>query len=293
MTALFATARAHEMWVDAPRSCENSCKCAFSVCSLCVLSLHAATPEYQVAVVSTFPHDRQAFTQGFEYHDGKLYEGTGLEGGSSVRIEDLATGKVLRQVDIPKPLFGEGITVVHGRLVEITWLSHVGFTYRQSDLQRTGEFQYAGEGWGLANDGKHIYFSDGTSSIRILNPATLQETRRITVHEGAREITMLNELEWIKGEIWANIWQTNRIARISPVDGKILGWIDASGLLKPEDVATQPADVLNGIAYDAAHDRIFLTGKLWPKVFEVRVAKARSLRKHANIRQVAVIFGVI
>jgi glutaminyl-peptide cyclotransferase len=241
---------------------------------ICALALRAATPEYQVTVVRTFPHDPQAFTQGFEYHDGKLYEGTGLEGRSSVRIEDLVSGKVLRQVDIPNPLFGEGITVVNGRVVELTWLSHVGFTYRQADLQRIGEFQYAGEGWGLANDGKHIYFSDGTSSIRILNPATLQETRRFTVHDGAQEITMLNELEWIKGEIWANIWQTNRIARISPVDGKILGWIDASGLLKPEDVATQPADVLNGIAYDAAHDRIFLTGKLWPKVFEVRVLPA-------------------
>jgi glutaminyl-peptide cyclotransferase len=246
----------------------------FACLLACLLSIEAATPEYQVRVVRTYPHDRRAFTQGFEYHAGKLYEGTGLEGRSSVRIEDLASGKVLRQVDLLKPLFGEGITVLRGRIIEITWLSHVGFTYRQSDLQRTGEFQYSGEGWGLANDGKHIYFSDGTASIRILDPNTLRETRRITVHDGTHEVAMLNELEWIRGEIWANIWQTNRIARISPVDGKILGWINASGLLKPEDTATQPVDVLNGIAYDAAHDRIFLTGKLWPKIFEVRVVRA-------------------
>lgn len=239
-----------------------------------VLSIQAAAPEYQVRVVRSYPHDRQAFTQGFEYHDGKFYEGTGLEGRSSVRLEDLASGRVLRHADIPKPFFGEGITVLEGRIVELTWLSHVGFTYRQSDFQRTGEFQYPGEGWGLANDGKHIYFSDGTSSIRILNPSSLKETRRITVHDGKQEITMLNELEWIRGELWANIWQTNRIARISPADGKILGWIDASGLLTPEDSTAQPVDVLNGIAYDAVHNRIFLTGKLWPKIFEVRVVPA-------------------
>jgi glutaminyl-peptide cyclotransferase len=238
------------------------------------LLIHAAPPEYRVQVVRSFPHDRHAFTQGLEYHDGKLYEGTGIEGRSSVRIEDLDSGKVLSQTDIPKPLFGEGITVLGGSIFEITWLSHDGFIYRKSDLRRTGEFHYPGEGWGLANDGKHIYFSDGTPVIRVLAPRTLAETRRITVHDGAAGIKMLNELEWIRGEIWANIWQTNRIARISPADGAVLGWIDAAGLLQPEDTAGQIVDVLNGIAYDAAHHRIFLTGKLWPKVFEIKLVPA-------------------
>jgi glutamine cyclotransferase len=238
---------------------------------LLALSLQSAPREYRVKVIRTYPHDRSAFTQGFEFHAGKLYEGTGLEGRSTVRVEDLASGRVLRSVSIPKPIFGEGITVFRGRVIEITWLSHVGFFYRKSDLVRTGEFHYQGEGWGLANDGHHIYFSDGTAEIRILNGNTLSEVRRITVHDGDKQIVMLNELESVKGEIWANIWQTDRIVRFSPLDGKVLGWIDAGGLLKPEDSDGQPVDVLNGIAYDTVHDRIFLTGKLWPKIFEVRV----------------------
>jgi glutaminyl-peptide cyclotransferase len=238
---------------------------------LLVLPLAAATPEYKVVVVHSYPHDRLAFTQGFEYHGGQFYEGTGLEGRSSVRIDELATGKVLRSVDVPSPILGEGITVIHHRVIEITWQSHIGFIYKPDDLARTGEFHYDGEGWGLANDGKQIYFSDGTAAIRILDPDSLQEKRRITVHDGDKPITMLNELEWVRGEIWANIWQTNRIARISPVDGKVVGWIDAAGLLTPEDIGGQIVDVLNGIAYDAATGRVFLTGKLWPKIFEVRV----------------------
>jgi len=238
---------------------------------LLVLPLAAATPEYKVVVVRSYPHDRMAFTQGFEYHGGKFYEGTGLEGRSTVRVDEVTTGKVLRSVDVPSPIFGEGITVIHNRVIEITWQTHIGFIYRPSDLTRTGEFHYEGEGWGLANDGKQIYFSDGTAEIRILDPDSLKETRRITVHDGERPITMLNELEWVRGEIWANIWQTNRIARISPMDGKVVGWIDAAGLLTPEDMGDQPVDVLNGIAYDAATGRVFLTGKLWPKIFEVRV----------------------
>jgi len=235
------------------------------------ISLAAAPPEYRVVIVHAYPHDRKAFTQGFEYHDGKFYEGTGLEGRSTVRVDDLATGKVLQWTGISPLIFGEGITVIHDRIIEITWHSQVGFIYKKSDLVRSGEFHYEGEGWGLANDGAHIYFSDGSASIRILNPDSLAEIRRITVHDGAKQILMLNELEWVRGEIWANIWQTDRIARISPTDGTVLGWIDAAGLLTPEDIGGQPVDVLNGIAYDAATNRIFLTGKLWPKIFEVRV----------------------
>ena len=231
----------------------------------------AAVPEYGVIVVHRFPHDPNAFTQGLEYRDGKLYEGTGLEGRSSVRIEDLASGKALRRIDIPSAVFGEGITVFGDRLIEISWLSHIGFIYDKATLAKTSQFSYQGEGWGLANDGKHIYFSDGSADIRVLNPSSMAETRRIRVHDGERQVQMLNELEWVRGEIWANIWQTDRIARISPENGRILGWIDASNLLKQEDLHGQPVDVLNGIAYDSIHNRIFLTGKLWPKVYEVRV----------------------
>jgi glutamine cyclotransferase len=229
--------------------------------------------EYRVEVVRSYPHDPQAFTQGLEYRDGTLYEGTGLPGRSSVRVEDLTTGQVRLRLDVPRPIFGEGITVIGGRIIEITWQSHIGFVYRKSDLKRIGEFHYAGEGWGLANDGSRIYFSDGTSSIRILDKDSMTEIRRISAHDAGRKIDMLNELEWIRGEIWANIWQTDRIVRISPVDGKVLGWIDATGLLRAQDVGLQLPDVLNGIAYDAAHDRVFLTGKLWPKIYEVRVVK--------------------
>jgi glutamine cyclotransferase len=234
-------------------------------------SFWAAPPEYHVKVVRTYPHDRAAFSQGFEYHDGKLYEGTGLEGRSSVRIEDLESGKIDRRIDIASSFFGEGITVLGGRIVELTWVSHVGFIYEAADLHRTGEFRYEGEGWGLANDGRQIFFSDGTSTIRVLDPDSLQEVRRITVHEGGKQIVMLNELEYIRGEIWANVWQTDRIVRFSPIDGKVLGWVDASGLLTDADSKGQPVDVLNGIAYDAVKDRIFLTGKLWPKIFEIKV----------------------
>lgn len=243
----------------------------FAWALLLVSSLTAAPPEYHVKIIRAYPHDRAAFTQGFEYHDGKLYEGTGLEGRSSVRIENLESGKVERTIDIPNSIFGEGITVIHGRVVELTWVSHIGFTYQAVDLRRTGEFHYEGEGWGLANDGQHIFFSDGTSTIRVLDPDSLQEVRKITVHEGKRQIIMLNELEFIRGEIWANVWQTDRIVRVSPLTGEVLGWIDARGLLTEADINGQPVDVLNGIAYDVVNDRIFLTGKLWPKIFEVKV----------------------
>lgn len=243
----------------------------FLLTLLVAATVLAAPPEFHVRVVHVYPHDRSAFTQGFEYHDGKLYEGTGLEGRSQIRIEDLATGHVIRSADLSSSFFGEGITLIHGRLIEITWLSHTGFAYDPADLSKTAEFHYSGEGWGLANDGKFIYFSDGSAAIRVLDPDSLKEIRRITVHDGDQRIDRLNELEYIKGEIWANVWGSDRIVRFSPTDGTVLGWIDAAGLLKPEDSAAQPVDVLNGIAYDAEHDRIFLTGKLWPKIFEVEV----------------------
>ncbi len=233
-------------------------------------ALAAATPEYKFKVVHIYPHDATSFTQGFEYHNGLLYEGTGLEGHSHLRVEHLETGKVIRQIAIDERLFGEGITLLHGHIYQLTWLAGKGFVYDASTFHKLSEFSYPGQGWGLTNDGKSIYMSDGTSEIRVWDGQSLKDLRHIQVHDGDQAVNMLNELEWIRGEIWANVWQTDRIARISPADGHVIAWINAAGLLKPSE-ATNPDAVLNGIAYDSRHNRIFITGKLWPKIFEVRV----------------------
>jgi glutamine cyclotransferase len=229
-----------------------------------------STPEYSYRVINTYPHDRTAFTQGLEYRDGFLYEGTGITGRSSVRKVDLTTGRVVQDFPVPQPFFGEGITVVGNQIIELTWQSQTGFVYDKSDFRVLRSFQYPGEGWGLTNDGKQIYMSDGSSQIRVWDPATLKEVRRITVKDGNQPVTELNELEFVKGEILANVWQTDRIARISPADGKVLGWIDLSGILPKSERSSSDA-VLNGIAYDAASDRLFVTGKLWPKLFEIKL----------------------
>ena len=230
------------------------------------------TPQYTYRVINTYPHDRTAFTQGLEYRDGFLYEGTGITGRSSVRKVDLTTGRVLQNFEVPQPFFGEGITVVGNQIIELTWQSQTGFIYDKANLLHgvLRSFQYPGEGWGLTNDGKQIYMSDGSSQIRVWDPATLKEVRRITVKDGDKPVTELNELEFVKGEILANVWQTDRIARISPADGKVLGWIDLSGILPPSERTGSDA-VLNGIAYDASTDRLFITGKLWPKLFEIKL----------------------
>lgn len=201
-----------------------------------------------------------------------MYEGTGLHGESSLRREDLETGKILQEVALPEKYFGEGITVINDKIVQLTWQSQQGFVFGQPSFRLLRDFSYPGEGWGLANDGQVIYMSDGTSSIRVLDPQTLAEIRRFTVHEGARDIVRLNELEWVRGELFANVWTTDRIVRISPRDGRVLGWIDLTGLLSPQDRA-QNVDVLNGIAYDSMGDRLFVTGKLWPKLFEIRLRR--------------------
>jgi len=217
-----------------------------------------------------YPHDRLAFTQGLEYRDGFLYEGTGMPGRSSVRKVDLNTGRVIQKYDLPQPFFGEGITIVNQQLLELTWQSQTGFVYDRSSLRVLRSFNYPGEGWGLTNDGKQIYMSDGSADIRVWDASTLKEVRRITVKDGGRPVTQLNELEWVRGEIFANVWQTDRIARISPVDGKVLGWIDLTGIL-PKSERPEADAVLNGIAYDAAGDRLFVTGKLWPTLFEIKL----------------------
>jgi glutaminyl-peptide cyclotransferase len=233
------------------------------------------TPQYTFKIVHTFPHDSNAFTQGLEFHDGYLYESTGLEGRSSLRKVRLETGDVLQRVDLPSKYFGEGITLFKDEIIQITWQSHTGFVYSLGDFRLQRQFSYPGEGWGLANDNHEVFMSDGTAEIRVLDPETLTEKRRFAVHDGTKSVKELNELEWVEGEIFANIWQTDRIARISPQTGEILGWIDLAGLLSPIYQLQQGA-VLNGIAYDAARKRLFVTGKLWPKIFEIQlVPKSR------------------
>jgi glutamine cyclotransferase len=228
-----------------------------------------STLEYTVRVLHVYPHDPGAFTQGLEYHDGFLYEGTGLEGRSTLRKVELETGKVLQETSLSDEYFGEGITVLHGEIFQLTWQTQKGFVYEQGAFRLLRSFRYPGEGWGLTNDGRQIFMSDGTAQIRCWDPATLRETRRIDVHDGAEPVPMLNELEYVRGEIYANVWMTDRIARISPADGRVLGWIDLAGLLSPAE--RRRTDVLNGIAYDAAGGRLLVTGKLWPKLFEIQV----------------------
>jgi len=226
--------------------------------------------EYTFEVVRAFPHDTSAFTQGLAYRDGFLYEGTGLNGHSSLRKVRLETGEVVQRVNLAQEFFGEGITLLQNDVVQLTWLSHTGFVYSLSDFRLLRRFSYSGEGWGLATNGREVFMSDGTPEIRVLDPATLEEVRHLQVQDGDSPIDELNELEFVEGEIFANVWQTDRIARISPLSGKVVGWIDLKGLLSPA-YHLEPGAVLNGIAYDPIQKRLFVTGKLWPSIFEIRV----------------------
>ena len=240
------------------------------VLALAPLTARAATPVYSYDVVRVFPHDTHAFTEGLFYEDGVLWESTGLPGHSFVRKETLDTGRVLEQHDLPARDFGEGIVRWDARLYQLTWQEHFGYIYDAASLSVKGRFTYAGEGWALTKDARNLYMSDGTPDLRVLDPVTLKEVRRIHVTDDGRPVANLNELEWVRGEIYANIWQTNTIARIDPATGHVVGWIDLAGLLTPADVGPG-TDVLNGIAYDARHDRLFVTGKNWPKLFQIRL----------------------
>jgi glutamine cyclotransferase len=230
----------------------------------------AATPEYTFKVVHVFPHDPNAFTQGLVFHNGFLYEGTGLKGRSSLRKVRLETGEVLQRTDLPAEFFGEGIAILNNQVFQLTWQSQAGFVYDLADFHPLRRFSYPGEGWGLTTNGSDLYMSDGTAEIRILDGRTLAEKRRLKVHDGSTPITQLNELEFVEGEIFANVWETDRIARISPLNGRVLGWIDLTGILNPVYRRGDDA-VLNGIAYDPAGKRLFVTGKLWPRIFEIRL----------------------
>jgi glutaminyl-peptide cyclotransferase len=217
-----------------------------------------------------YPHDPRAFTQGIEYRGGVLYEGTGLNGQSTLRRVELTTGKVLQQTAVPPEYFGEGITTWGETILQLTWQSQIGFVYDRTTFKQLRTFRYTGEGWGLTHDATQLIMSDGSASLRFLDPKTFTETRRLLVTDAGIVVRDLNELEWVDGEIYANVWQTNFVARISPSSGRVLGWIDLTGLLSPEEQRAG-ADVLNGIAYDAAGKRLFVTGKLWPKVFEIGI----------------------
>jgi glutaminyl-peptide cyclotransferase len=230
-------------------------------------------PIYGYAVVRTYPHDPNAFTQGLEYVGGALYEGTGLNGRSSIRRVKLETGDVIKQKNISPAHFGEGITVFNADLYQLTWRSGVAFVYDRTTFAEKRTFTYKGEGWGLTHDQRALIMSDGTEYLRFLDPTSFVEQRRVRVTGVGVPVKNLNELEYVKGEIFANIWQTDYIARIDPVSGRVNGYIDLRGLL-PGTAAVQDA-VLNGIAYDEATDRLFVTGKLWPTLFEIALTRKK------------------
>jgi len=235
----------------------------------------ADAPVYGYRVVREYPHDPSAFTQGLVYVDGHLYESTGLEGASSLRQVDLETGKVIRRRALRPDEFGEGLTDWGGRLLQLTWTGMRGFIYERASLAVSGTFRYAGEGWGLTHDGRRLILSDGTAVLRFLDPETFREIGRLPVQDEGRAVPRLNELEYVRGEIYANVWQSDRVARVSPETGAVLGWIDLTGLLSAADLR-HPVDVLNGIAYDPGRERLFVTGKWWPKLFEIIVGPAEG-----------------
>lgn len=229
-------------------------------------------PVYRFEVVNTYPHDPAAFLQGIVFHNGAFLESDGQYGQSNLRRVELKTGKVLKQVSVPPQIFAEGMTLFNGKIYQLTWKNQKGFIYDPDSLQKLGEFRYDGEGWGLTHDNESLILSDGTNQIRFLDPTTYVVKRTIQVTFRGRPLEELNELEFVKGEIYANIWHADRIVRIDPQSGNILGWIDLAGLLPTAERSDEEA-VLNGIAYDEASDRLFVTGKLWPKIFEIRLKK--------------------
>jgi glutaminyl-peptide cyclotransferase len=232
-----------------------------------------ATPVYGYKVVKSYPHDPEAFTQGLFFHDGFLFEGTGLRGRSSIRKVELTTGKVVHQVDLPPEIFGEGITRWGDRLIALTWQDGIAFVLDLKTFKLWRKFNYPGEGWGLTHNDRELIMSDGTAELRFLDPQTFKELRRVRVTAAGRAVDQLNELEWVEGEVYANVWQTDRIARIDPKTGDVRGWIDLAGIRGPRGSGSD--DVLNGIAYEAKTRRLFVTGKLWPRLFEIEVTKPR------------------
>jgi glutamine cyclotransferase len=237
-----------------------------------------AAPVFGYKVVAKFPHSTESYTEGFFYLNGMFYEGTGLKGHSEVLVTQPETGKVLQRLELPAQYFGEGIVDWGPNLYEWTWQTHIGFVYDRFSLHKIREFTYDGEGWGMTRTPKQIITSDGTSTLRFRDPATFQEVRHIVVRDGKLPVEQLNELEYIKGEIYANVWHSDRIARISPQDGHVIAWIDLTGIL-PDDQRVNAESVLNGIAYDAQHDRLFVTGKQWPAIFEIKILENKVVKR--------------
>jgi glutamine cyclotransferase len=235
------------------------------------LSPGAQIPQYTYEIVHTYPHDRGAFTQGLLYLDGVLYESTGLNSESSLRKVELETGKVLKQISVPAQFFAEGLALKDGKLFQLTWQSHKCFVYDLATFEQKKEFSYPTEGWGLTTDGSQLVMSDGSAQLYFLDPNTFEVKRTINVHTSAQLVPQLNELEFIKGEIFANVWTTPFIVRIEPATGQVVGVIDLTNLLPPEDRAG--TDVMNGIAWDPKGERLFVTGKHWPKLFEIRLKR--------------------
>ena len=229
-------------------------------------------PKYGYDIVNTWPHDGEAYTQGLVFHEGKLLESTGQEGRSSLRRVEPETGKVLKKIDVPRPYFAEGIALFKGKIYQLTWQHQLGFIYDAESFEKLGEFTYRSEGWGLTTDGSSLIVSDGTNRIRFLNPDSFQVNKTISVLDGPTPIANINELEYVNGEIYANIWHKDLVARIDPHNGRVVGWIDLTGLRALSNAEDGEA-VLNGIAYDERNDRLFVTGKLWSKLFEIRIKR--------------------
>jgi glutamine cyclotransferase len=234
------------------------------------LRADSSAPVAGYRVEHAYPHDRNAFTEGLEFVDGYLFESTGLNGRSSIRKVQLDTGRVLQRRDVSSEHFGEGITLWRSRLIELTLQSHVALVYDSESFEPRGSFSYTGEGWALTHDESSLIMSDGTSDLRFLDPTTFKERRRVSVTDAGRPVTRLNELEYVNGQVFANVWTTDRIARIDPQTGRVLGWIDLTGLLAAKDQVNGDA-VLNGIAYDVKGARLFVTGKYWPTLFEIKI----------------------
>ena len=238
---------------------------------LTAASARASVPQYSAEIVHVYPHDPAAFTEGLFYRNGHFYESTGLNGHSSIREVEVETGKVLKQHDIDAAYFGEGIVDWKDRLIGLTYTTEVGFVFDIADFAQTGTFRYKGEGWGLTRDASHIYMSDGTANLRILQPDTLRQTGTIHVTCDGAPLKNLNELEWVNGQIYANVWLTHVMVRIDPATGTVVGIVDLGDLLAIAS-ANRTVDVLNGIAYDAAGKRLFVTGKLWPALFQIQLS---------------------
>lgn len=233
--------------------------------------MQSDVPVYGFRVVAQYPHDPQAFTQGLLFHENKLFESTGKRGRSTVREVEIETGTVVRRHDLDAAYFGEGLALYDGNLYQLTWTAGKGFVYRLDTFEELASFTYSGEGWGLTFDGTHFILSDGSDTLRFYNPADFSRVRTIEVRDAVGPLDNLNELEWVDGEVWANVWKLDRIARIDPTSGEVVGWIDLAGLLDESSVPAPNAGVLNGIARDPESGRIFVTGKYWPRLFEIEL----------------------